>query len=418
MFKKLYTQIRNEWHSNIWLIAELFIASIVIWFIVDFLYVEISIRCQPKGFDISHCYLLRMGELTKDNPNYVAEDTSSCNDMIEIAERLKRNSDIEAVCLSMGAYPYSQTISSFTFKYDTLQTDNVHQNYASPDFFKVFRYKGSRGETPEQLSILLNGNTFLGSENIFKKEYGVPLTSFIGKEFDLMNDTTSMMRLSATYKTARRNDYDDKANALSIMFLLNRDLLGPFFYNPSNICICIRAKASADKDFESKLWKESKKNINTGNLYISEIKSFENIRTDEQKENSDKMKNYTIGFGFLLINIFLGLLGTFWFRTQERKGEIALMMALGGNKRGIFLRQIAEGLLLLVFATLPAVIVDWNLAYAGLTETMSGVTLETGRFIITVAMTSIISAFTIIAGDLFPALRAMKTQPAVALHDE
>jgi putative ABC transport system permease protein len=37
---------------------------------------------------------------------------------------------------------------------------------------------------------------------------------------------------------------------------------------------------------------------------------------------------YLVGGAFLLLNIFLGILGTFWFRTQQRKGEIALFKAL------------------------------------------------------------------------------------------
>ena len=38
-----------------------------------------------------------------------------------------------------------------------------------------------------------------------------------------------------------------------------------------------------------------------------------------------------MGMGFLLLNIFLGLLGTFWFRTQQRRSEIALHKAHGAT---------------------------------------------------------------------------------------
>ena len=55
--------------------------------------------------------------------------------------------------------------------------------------------------------------------------------------------------------------------------------------------------------------------------------------------------------GFLLLNIFLGLLGTFWFRTQQRKGEMALMMAVGGSKQSVFFRLLSEGWLMLLLVT-------------------------------------------------------------------
>lgn len=58
-----------------------------------------------------------------------------------------------------------------------------------------------------------------------------------------------------------------------------------------------------------------------------------------------------MGMGFLLLNIFLGLLGTFWFRTQQRRSEIALHKAHGASDMSIFVRLISEGLLLLLLIT-------------------------------------------------------------------
>ena len=38
MNKKLFTQIRNEWRSNLWLALELLVVSVVMWYIIDLLY--------------------------------------------------------------------------------------------------------------------------------------------------------------------------------------------------------------------------------------------------------------------------------------------------------------------------------------------------------------------------------------------
>ena len=69
MQKKLFTQIRNEWRSNLWLMLELLVVSVVLWFIIDLLYCRIATYLEPRGFDISHCYLLTMGELTDKSPD-------------------------------------------------------------------------------------------------------------------------------------------------------------------------------------------------------------------------------------------------------------------------------------------------------------------------------------------------------------
>lgn len=38
MTKKLLTQIKNEWLSNLWLVLELLVVSVVMWYVVDYLY--------------------------------------------------------------------------------------------------------------------------------------------------------------------------------------------------------------------------------------------------------------------------------------------------------------------------------------------------------------------------------------------
>ena len=38
MTKKLLVQIKNEWRNNLWLALELLVVSVVMWFVVDYLY--------------------------------------------------------------------------------------------------------------------------------------------------------------------------------------------------------------------------------------------------------------------------------------------------------------------------------------------------------------------------------------------
>ena len=42
MNKKLFTQIRNEWRSNLWLALELLVVSVVMWYIIDLLYCRLA----------------------------------------------------------------------------------------------------------------------------------------------------------------------------------------------------------------------------------------------------------------------------------------------------------------------------------------------------------------------------------------
>ena len=68
-----------------------------------------------------------------------------------------------------------------------------------------------------------------------------------------------------------------------------------------------------------------------------------------------------------MVNVFLGLIGTFWFRTRRRRNEIALRLAMGSTKKQIFCLLMGEGLLLLTLVTLPAMIVCYNVGIAEFT---------------------------------------------------
>ena len=153
MTKKLLTQIKNEWLSNLWLALELLVVSVVMWYVVDYLYTRAATYLEPRGFNIEHCYLIELGELTHKSPDYTPNKTRDDThaDFAELVERLRRRPEVEAVSLSHNSYPYNGSNSSGEVRYDTLQSPGwTIRRMVTPDFVRVFRYQGTRGETPEQ----------------------------------------------------------------------------------------------------------------------------------------------------------------------------------------------------------------------------------------------------------------------------
>ena len=414
MSKKIYTQIRNEWHSNWWLVLELLLVSVVMWYVVDYMFVITNTYNEPHGFDVSHCYLIEMGKLTDKSSDYIPNDTLLVEEIETLVDRLRHRPEVEAVSLSANSYPYNGSNSSITIRYDTLLSDYCIVRSVTPDFFRVFRYEGIRGETPEELAQMLSDGNFMASDNLFLSKYDQRLTSFVGKSFFLGNDSAQTFRLIASLNPVRYSDYEPVWSWTScfVVSLLLRD------WYDTNLELCVRVKADQDVDFIERLRADSEKQFRIGNVFIADIVPFANIRRDYQMDETIQIRNYLFGMGFLLLNIFLGLLGTFWFRTQQRRSEIALRKALGSTNRDVFRRLLAEGMVILVIATIPAVIVDWNLAYAELNYWMNGTTLEPVRFIITVAITFLLIALMIVLGTYIPARKAMKIEPAEALHDE
>ena len=413
MNKKLFTQIKNEWHSNLWIATELLLVSVVMWYVVDYIYVQYKVYTEPRGFDISNCYLVSMGQLTDKSPDFIPNDTLIAEEIDELVNRIARRPEVEAVSLSQNSYPYNGSNSGTEVRYDTLQSYGyVVRRFVTPDFLRVFRYQGTRGETPEQWAEMLTKENFLASDNLYERKYGVKLTSLVGKQFYLFGDSAKTYKLAASLKPVRYSDHEQAFSSYCMLYKLGRS------WYDTHLELCVRVKEGQDVDFMNRLKADSEKQLRVGNVFIADVRSFADIRRNFEQASMNELRNYIFGMVFLLLNIFLGLLGTFWFRTQQRRSEIALHKALGGTNHTIFNRLLSEGLLLLLIATVPAIIIDWNLAHAELNSWMNGTTLETGRFIITVVLTFILIVLMIVIGIGIPARKAMKIQPAEALREE
>ena len=416
MNKKLFTQIKNEWRGNTWLAIELLVVSVVMWFITDMLYVRIATYLEPRGFDISHCYLIEMGMLNEKSPDYVKYSKGDeQKDVLELLNRIQHRPDVEAASLSINSYPYngSNGTTSMQLQGDSVIISNwLIRRFVTPDFVRVFRYEGANGETPEQLAQMLEEGKFLASENVYnhKKLGKRNLKDYIGKPFHLHGDTTQTYTLGTALKTVRYDDFQQANNSYSMMQKI--------YWYRSYFELCVRVRPEHDKDFIARLKADSESQYRIGNVFISNIRSFKDIRRSFQQYQYNEMRNNFTGMAFLLVNIFLGLLGTFWFRTQQRKSEIALHKAHGATNQMVFTRLLSEGWLLLLIVTPIALLIDFNLAHAELNSWRNGTTLEWDRLLFCGGISFALMALMIAIGIGIPAQKAMKIDPADALHNE
>lgn len=415
MNKKLFTQIRNEWRTNLWLAAELLVVSVVLWYVVDFFYANISTRTLPRGFDIEHCYLISVPEVNVKSPEYIPDQTEDdkINDHVELLERLRRRPEVEAVSWSQNSYPYNGSDSGMRVRLISDGDTMVSQNYVlrrsvTPDFVRVFRFTGVNGETPEELAEMIKDGKVLINNTLFKADYGKELKDYLNQNI-VLNDSEFVKPLGAALVPVRYSDYQTWSDAVVMEM--------PRYYWQWANELCIRVKPEMDHDIIETLMKDAPTQLRVGNLMITEVRSFDDVRRNYQTFNTNKERNYYAGMGFLLLNIFLGLLGTFWFRTQQRVGEIAIRKVNGATDVSIFRRLIGEGLLLLTVATIPAAAIDMALSWYEYNAWFYGY-IGWVRTPVCILITYGLMTLMITLGIMIPARRAMRIKPAIALKDE
>lgn len=255
----------------------------------------------------------------------------------------------------------------------------------------------------------------LVSDNLFD-DYGVDMDTLVGRTVHSLNSDGLQTRVGALIEPVRYSDFHEARHSLTLVENLEsyyQDAPGILMDSPE---LCLRMRPESDKDVAALLMGDSDRQLRVGNLYVRNVRSFADIRRSYQLLQTTELRNLAVVMGFLLLNVFLGLLGTFWFRTQQRRGELALHRAMGARCGQMFGRLVGEGLVLLTFPV--ALAVGFNVARAGLSAWYGGTTLSVGRLFVCLAVAFVFMGAVMVAGMLVPALRAMRVSPVEGLHEE
>lgn len=440
MSRKLLKQITNEWRSNLWLAAELLVVSVVMWYVTDFLATQTIIIGTPMEIDADECVLVDISQVPAEAGEYDPSDSTmgtAAQGIIAIRDRIGNHPAVEAVAIApSSAIPYTQNSWNISMRAadgkDSLITSYLGWRHVSPDYMRVFRIHGAKGETPQEMADVLRHNEALLSANVVSydiatqkftddeyfnywvKEYDADKSKLIGRVlYTKASGDSVAFRVGGIIRNIKRLEYETPNIALITCIDEN---------NPDEVCgnrIVVRARPGQMQQLITDLNNNATTTFRAGNNYVASITPFRQIRKIVQTEYDKELRNHIVIMLFLMTSIFLGLLGTFWFRTQQRVGEIAIRKVNGATTASVFRRLTSEGLLLLTIATPFAVVCDWLITHYQLNQCVWGWDFfEPARFAVTVVITYLLMALMIVLGILFPARKAMKTEPAIALKDE
>lgn len=419
MIKHLLTLIWNQRNGNIWIFLELLLVTAMLWVMADSLLVDTYTYRQPIGVDTQHTYLLSFG-LTDDVTEMDLErNNQATQDLLQLIENLRQCSEVEAVCLSKIAtpYTYNRGWSGLMPVEDTASASYAYRvRYVDLEYFRVFKVKDKEGR-PLYDQVLKNPGEVVLSETldeIFFPE-GSGRTQ---REVKWGPKSTESMKVSAVSAPLKEMDFDTYQPTYYYVWRTEQDFLDEVaendirFYN----CLFRMKKDYSQQEMEAFLQQESER-LQVGNVYVSSVKPISEYRADTLKPRLDNQKKKIAMVGFMLVNIFFGIVGTFWLRTQSRRAEIGLRAALGASKRQLRRELFLEGLFLLAL-TLPFLLIFWvNMLYLDMPDTYR-LAYTWWRFLITLSVSYLLMGGMIYLGIRIPANKIARMNPAETLHYE
>lgn len=421
MIRHILKIIWTERKINLWILLELIIVFCTLWFCVDYLFFMGKRYFEPKGFDVEHVYRINIGMKNEDTAVDREQQDESKIDIWSVFDRIKAYPDVENACISFASIPYSNSYTGASIFFDTISS-SVRMKQVTPEYFDVFKIDIVQGkkfrwdDVVEDKYVVISPNR---NDEFLNMPAGKVQSFYFGRSGDTPDPERQRIVMGVVAKT-KWSEYHNYEPMVYYPLKKDDNKFGTGE-------ICVRLKPQADHEFASRFTKDMTEQLEIGRYYLNSIESMQERRADfikGQEFESNMNSMYSI-LTFVIINIFLAIIGTFWFRTRSRRNEIGIRLAHGATKADIKSLFTIETLLLLFLASIISVVICINISSADILSDMNlpvanrGETAATATdYIIDYVLTFLILMVIMLIAVWYPATKASKIQPAETLRAE
>ncbi|MCL1938603.1 MAG: multidrug ABC transporter substrate-binding protein [Candidatus Azobacteroides sp.] len=422
MIKHILKMIWAQRKSNVWIYAELLVVVSALWFMGDKFYVDLRTYYSPLGYDITNTWRFKLNKLNSQLPAYVPEEESASDqatNLQQLMSQIRQHPLVDGVCVCYYSCPYSwgnRWGDIASVEGDTsLVAQKVFQiRSVSPEYFEVFRIKDSQGNPITTKLLEGSEEPILVSQDMGEELF--PKQSAKGRKICIHDEGPEITILAVT-PPIRSNEYC-KSDPCLFEIIAGADyaeLINNMGVENAELCVRMKKGLSQDEMFQ--LLEEMGDRLRVSNLNVYGVSSIADMRKEQLASYKEENNKQLALMTFLLINVFFGIIGTFWLRTQQRQGEAGIRMALGANHFTLGKYLYGEGLCLLLL-TLPFTLAfAGNMIYMGIPDA-DRLPLTVGRFLLVFGGTYGLLAFLIALGVWFPVQKIFRIKPAEALHYE
>ena len=431
MWKLILKNLWSRRRRNGWLLAELILVAILSWYIFDPVMVVTYERHLPLGYDADRLCMVSVGILPQEAPGYepqAADSASLMQTYLNLVDRARQHPDVEqATPVLSFVYPgaMGNGTSSFIAEGDSVAHTALFIEFLPhTHFFETYGFQSGKGSmSAAQLSNLDNGDYYIMTEDLLEGMFRTHI--YRNQRCWKVNGTdTCYTAVKGTVKSCKYLS-DKRPVPIVFMPLQNPDIRSSL----DNMRIVVRLKEGMRMerflhDFRPWMLRQ----LRIGNLYARELQSYDEINAAREFSNSTVLYRRSLSIAlFFLVNLCLGVIGTFWMQTRTRREEVGVMLSYGATPHRIRLLLLGEGTALTTLATFIGCFIYLQYAFSeGLNAGSSLMEAVTPswvdnfglHFFFVSLMVYVILLLVVWIGIYIPARRISSISPTEALRDE
>lgn len=431
MWKLILKNLWSRRRRNGWLLAELILVAILSWYIFDPVMVVTYERHLPLGYNADRLCMVSVGMLPQEAPGYepqAADSASLMQTYLNLVDRARQHPDVEqATPVLSFVYPGAMGTgtSSFIAEGDSVAHTALFIEFLPhTHFFETYGFQSGKGSmSAAQLSDLDNGDYYIMTEDLLEGMFRTHI--YRNQRCWKVNGTdTCYTAVKGTVKSCKYLS-DKRPVPIVFMPLQNPDILSSL----DNMRIVVRLKEGVRMerflhDFRPWMLRQ----LRIGNLYARELQSYDEINAAREFSDSTVLYRRSLSIAlFFLVNLCLGVIGTFWMQTRTRREEVGVMLSYGATPHRIRLLLLGEGTALTTLATFIGCFIYLQYAFSeGLNTGSSLMEAVTPswvdnfglHFFLVSLMVYVILLLVVWIGIYIPARRISSISPTEALRDE
>jgi len=391
MIKHIFKLVWNQRRKYFILWLELLVMFMILYAGNVSLIRSIRYISEGVGSNIENVQLLNIQH------NNDKEKSKVQNQLFELKRQLENHPSVEAVTVSCNASPYIWSSSSSYLTYGEKKRV-VHCRMADEDFNKVMGMELIKGRWFDAKDTSKAIAPLIICQNAVNRIFGNG--DPIGKEVEYWDQKWKIIGVISHMK---RNDYETSFPTI-IMPITRSNWLD---WKRTNFLLKLKPNSYiVPKELKSNVFST----INPADFNIVESALLKHKKSEANKGSRNEVLMTIIIIAFLIFNIVLGLIGIVSNSVNRRVSELGIRRALGSNSIGLKQLIIGEMWVITFLAFIPGLIIILN------GELLSGRPNENMVLCILFSFLAMLLFVTISA--LYPAIKASRVQPALALKGD